>query len=338
MPSENVHVSETDLREAVQRWVGAGIVTPEQAESIAKFEAAGATRAAPAPTAPRRLSTVAELVTYLGIVLVLASGSLAVNRLWHGMAVGARAGVGVAVALLGFFGGYAVTRLRDEGATRLGWFLWLCGTGGVAMTSAVLVDRIGKQNVGWTLLVTGLAVFVVSVALWRNRERPLQFITSVGGLCLSVGGLVTLTHWHPNTTAVGLLVWAASIALALAGIKFVHPGLVAILVGQMGVFFGAMTMTGSSQMLGFTLGAVGAAAGVALGLRMGATPVTGLGVLTFFIFLVRLLVTYLHGPAGLLAAFVIGVALVAVVIYRATRPKTPGAAGTAPHHRFTLHH
>jgi hypothetical protein len=322
----------------VRRWVNAGVVSAQQGEDILRFERAGAASTRPAGTAAvRRLSPVAELVSYLGVVLVLVSGGLSVSRLWHGLGFGGRVAVGVMVAGLGFVGGRAIARVGDPSTTRLGWFLWLCGTGGVAMSTAVLVDRWSGHRSGWTVFVTGLVVLALSVGLWRNLERPLQFLSSVAGLCVSVAGLGVLANWNPSPMTVGGLVWIAAAGLALLAMKVVHPSMIALVVAQGGVFVGAMAMTSSSRGLGVALGLLSGAGGVALGLRTRRAPVTALGVVSFFVFTVRLLSIYLRGPGATLGAFVLGVALVGAVLWRATRANTADRdEGGADRHRKRL--
>jgi hypothetical protein len=165
--------SSTDhLADQVRRWINAGVVSAQQGEDILRFERAGAGAGSPAPVeepaAVRRLSPVAELLSYLGIVLVLVSGGLSVSRLWHGLGFSGRVAVGAIVAGLGFSGGQTILRMGDPPTTRLGWFLWLCGIGGVAMSTAVLVDRWCGHRSGWTVFVTGLVVLALSVGLWRS--------------------------------------------------------------------------------------------------------------------------------------------------------------------------
>lgn len=324
MTPEMAQSPSDDLNDQVRRWVAAGIVTAEQGERILQLERSGlgdatAVGGLGAPSV-RPLSRIAELVSYLGIVLVLASGGLFVNRLWHGLGLGGRMAVGVVVALLGFLGGRAVTRLDDEATTRLGWLLWLCGTGGVAMSTAVLVDRVASHNAGWTMFVTGLVVLAVSMSLWRNLERPLQFLGSVAGFGVSVVGIASLASWGPDSVIIGLLLWIAGVTLGLFALKIVHPALTATLVAQGGLFIGALVVISSnSRAIGFVLGLLGAAAGVGLGLSKRQMPIVAAGVVSFFVFVVRFLSFYLRGPVTILVAFVLGVGLVAVVIWRATR-------------------
>ncbi len=326
MPSEIARSSSESLPDQARRWAGAGIVSEEQSERIVQFERARSESVAgaepPGTPVARRLSPVAELVSYLGIVVVLASGELFVNRLWHGLALGGRLAVGVVVTLLGFGCGRVVSRLGVEGTTEFGWFFWLCGTGGVAMATAVLIDRVAAHSAGWTLLVTGLVAAAVSVGLWRNLDRPLQFFSSVAGLGLTVGGLISLEYWHPGTTTVGLVVWTAGVALGALALRVLRPTLIVTMVAQVGFFAGALAISDSILALGITFGLPGAVGGEAIGLSTRQPPVVALGVMGFFIFVARLLSFYLRGPVAILVVFVLGVALVGFVIWRATRSRT----------------
>lgn len=128
----------------IPRWVEGGIISVDQGERILDAERAhGAVEGRVVESGPpfnRTMTAVIELVSCLAIVLVVASGALFVSRLWHGLGIGGRLGVGATIATLGFAGGWFVHRIKEVGAARLGPFLWLCGTGGVAMFTAVLVD------------------------------------------------------------------------------------------------------------------------------------------------------------------------------------------------------
>ncbi|MHB1251141.1 MAG: DUF2157 domain-containing protein [Acidimicrobiales bacterium] len=320
------HPQFEDLERRVGQWREAGIISQVQGEQIIRFESGQRARVAleeNPPVPAHRLTLVAELVSYLGLVLVLASGGIFVSRLWHGLGLWGRVSVGVVVALVGFVGGRTVLRWNEEGTTRLGWLFWLLGTGGVAMTTAVLADRIGGQRASWTLLITGLAVATVSVGLWRNRERPLQFLSSIVGFTLTFAGAVQFTHREPSTLVIGLLVWTMGVALGVLAFRYVRPALLAMLVAQGAVFMGAMAMIASQgRLIGFVCGLSGAVAGVTLGLKKRESPIVTLGIISLFAVVVRALSYYLQGPAAMLVAFVMGVVLVTVVIWRATASRS----------------
>ena len=59
---------------------------------------------------------------------------------------GSSAGIGFAVAALGFVAGARLVGLDDAARTRrLASFMWLIGTGGVALAAATLADSAGSQ-------------------------------------------------------------------------------------------------------------------------------------------------------------------------------------------------
>jgi hypothetical protein len=332
------------LHRHVERWREVGIITQDQGDRILQFEAAkdgalvtGGRRETPS----RRLSLSAELVSYLGLVLVLASGAILVSRLWHGLEVWGRLSVGVLVAVVGFVAARAVLRFDEEGSTRLGWLFWLLGTGGLAMTIAVATDRVGGQRASWTMSVTGFAVVIVSVVLWRNLERPLQFLSAVLGVVVMVAGVVQFTHREPSALAIGLFAWTAGVVLGALALKNVRPALVAMLVGQGAAFMGSMAMIASEgRIAGFICGLSVAIAGVSIGLKKQEAPVVTLGVISFFVLVLRVLSYYLRGPGAMLAAFALGVVLVAVVIWRAavSRARVGGDLHLMGSRRHARHH
>lgn len=311
-----------ELYRHIERWREVGIITEGQRDRILQFETAKVANVATdagRDTSSHRLSLVAELVSYLGLLLVLASGAILVSRVWHGLELWGRLSVGLLVAVVGFVGARAMLRFDEEGATRLGWLFWLLGTGGLAMTIAVATDRIGGQRASWTMSVTGFAVVIVSVGLWRNLERPLQFLSAVAGVVVMVAGVVQFAHHEPSALAIGIFAWTTGVALGALALKFVQPALVAMLVGQGAAFMGSMAMIASQgRIAGFVCGLSVAIAGVSIGLKKREAPVVSLGVISFFVLVLRVLSYYLRGPGAMLAAFALGVVLVAMVIWRAT--------------------
>ncbi len=305
-----------NLEDHVGAWVREGIVDEEQARRILAREAGPV-------VAPRRLSIGAELATYLGVVLVVAGAGVVTNRVWGDIGLGGRVVLGLVAAAFGFAGGWALQRVGEPGITRLAGFLWLCGTAGAAMAAAVLADRFDHGR-GWaTVLSAGAVVAAISIGLWRNRERPLQFVSSVAGLVMVVAGALNGTGWTVHPIGVGTLLWVASVALAVGGATVVRPGVVAVVLGQLGATLGALLITPDQHALGLTLGLVAGAAGLGYGVGRRETLVIAVGVAAFFSITVRLLGLYLRGPAAALVSVLIGVALVAVALGRTWSRRRP---------------
>jgi hypothetical protein len=312
------------LREHARRWVEAGLLSDEQAAEIVAAETHPEVTHAPVAAAeagqqgePQGLPLAAELLSYLGIILVAVSGAVVVARFWDDISVVGRVGVGLSIAALGLVGGWLVLRLHGASAERLGGFLWLGGTAGVALTAGVVeVEMADGKASAVTGLVVGLAVLALSVVLWRNlATRPLQFLTTVGGLSASVGFGVAAAEVEPSVVLVGVAIWIAAVTLgglALRGI--VRPEMVALVVAGVGAVESMMAVASEYRAVGLGLAVASAAGVVLVGLWRKYVPVVVVGVLTFLVSLGQLLGMYLRGVGSALVVLVLGVVAVAVAV------------------------
>ena len=301
--------------EALTRWEEEGLVTSELAARLR------ATLTSTTSTA--LLSPASELASYLGIVVALASGAFLTSRLWHGLGVGGRVVFGVVLALVGIVGGFRLVAVDDPAAGRLGRFLWLIGTGGAAMATAVAGDSFSHHRPGVTLLVTGLAMVGVSGPLWANRPRPLQFLATGGGLILTVVGIIVQTHWRLSPTVAGLVIWSAAAGVAVAARTILEPSMTAFVSAVGGTYLGALLMIGGVRPLGLVLGMASAVTVTALGLRWRSDRLTALGVLGVLIFAIRVMASYVRGFAPLVGVFGLALVVVVVVVARALRARGP---------------
>ena len=191
---------------------------------------------------------VAEALGYLGGLLSVIGVIMLVARYWPDLATGWRIGLPVAVAVAGVAGGAVVNEHADDALRRLKWSLWLVGTaglgaaGGVAMSDAM--DPIPAY--GWAnehRIVFGVAslVTLLSAVLWRGKPRPLQQLTFLGGLAVSVGAAAN--EWW-ELSVVGLVVWVSGAAMLLIAHREI--GTYPVLTGVVGGFF---MVVGSTMMM-----------------------------------------------------------------------------------------
>ena len=137
------------LDEHTGQWVEHGLVTSDQVDAIRAFEQH--------ETAEPRFSIVAELAVYLGSVLALMSGAMMVGPNWEALRTAGQMAIGLAIAALGFVAGARLIRLDDGGTRRLASFMWLIGTGGIALTLGAIVDTAAFQSPAWNVVVIGAA-------------------------------------------------------------------------------------------------------------------------------------------------------------------------------------
>lgn len=305
------------LDEHAEHWVEEGLVTTEQVEAIRAFEH-HETAAAP------RLSIVAELAVYLGSVLALMSGAMMVGPNWQALRTAGQMAIGLAVAALGFVAGARLIRLDDPGTRRLASFMWLIGTGGVAVTLGAVVDTADFESPGWNVIVIGAPIWAIGATLWRNLDRPLQVLTTAVGAGLTLGGIGNLVGIAPWMG--GILVWTLAVAVgALAVAQVLRPEMYVIAVAAVGAMIGAVMLADVSELTASIAATITAAGIVAIGLARHFVPILVIGVIAFLQALQGLLMTTLNGALASALVAVAGLVVVIVVITRSTRgPKQIG--------------
>lgn len=296
-------------------WVENGLVSSDEIDAIREFEREHAPE-------PPRLSVIAELAVYLGSALALMSGAMMTGQAWDSLGVGGRVGIGLALAALGFVAGTRLIHLDDPGTRRLASFMWLIGTGGIALAAAAISDAAQFDENGWNLLIVGLPVAAVGALLWRNLERPLQVLTTAVGVGLTLGGigaLLSVPTWFG-----GILIWLTALAVgSLAMTQRLRPELYVLGVAAIAAMIGALMLTDVNEILGSAAATVTAAGIVAVGLARHLVPILVIGVLAFLQSLQGLLLTTLNGAVAAMGVAVVGLAIVIVVIVRSTRGSAP---------------
>ena len=296
-------------------WVAAGLITPEQAASLRAYEAAH--------TAPEsgRLGPVAEAAAYVGAVLALIGGAVGLGPEWGAMNTGARLAIATAVACVGFVTGTWLTRIGESATRRLGSFLWVLGSGGVALAAGTTVDAIDPANDAWMGIAIGLPVAAVGLGLWHNTDRALQLLTAAAGLGIGLGGVATLVDTPVWLN--GLVVWTAAVAWwALTFTTDIRPLVLARCIGSAAAIAGAFMFIDLNVHLGSVLALVTAADVVLLGLRLHTTAVLVVGVVGAVMAAQTLLQNTLHGPLAATGVAVAGLLTVVAIVVRTRRTPT----------------
>jgi hypothetical protein len=301
------------LKEHLRSWRDAGIITQEQADRIGYFEHVGE----PAP--PQRLSLFTEVAAYVGSVLALMGGAAVVGTTWDDLAFGARLAVGLAVMAVGFGTGTWLTRYDEPGMQRLGRFLWAVGTGGVAISAFAILTQIDPDDDGVIAVGVGAAVLVVSAALWRNADRPLQMLTTAIGFGITFGGLSALMPDTPVWVGSIVLMGVGFVLAAGAALHRIQPRMPVIAVGSLGAYVGALMLSETSERLGSAVALVVAIIVVAFALRERMVPILVLGVGGSLIATQGLLATTFTGAGSALIVTGIGLLIVVIAIARGVR-------------------
>ena len=301
-------------RTNVQRWVDAGIVSSEQGEEILAMESVEGPPSTTNDSSRPALSRVLEVASYLGVIVVGFGSVLFLGNSWDRLGVAGHVCAALLFSLAGLVGGFVVAQFGDAGARRLSGFLQLIGTAGVAMMTAVIVGPAAVGHHGLTSLCVGVVVLALSAVLWRNRDRPLQFLSTLLGVALTLGALDTVAKLHPTSSEVALFVWFSAISVGLMSLQMLRPARTGIVVAEIGSFVGAFALSFPNHLGGVLLGLFSALCATGIGFVLERPPIIVIGAIGFFMFDFRLFAVYLHSASTALGAFILGLALIVVAL------------------------
>ena len=234
----------------LERWRAAGLLGDDQVAAILEHERLHRPLPPPSPVAPpharaerRPLPDVTEALGYLGGILAIVGMSLLVGRYWTDIPLAGRLGLsgGLAVALFGV--GLLVPEDREPAFRRMRWFLWTVSSAATAVFGGVLAAELSDGDTLLIALAASVAVVLHDATLWWRRERPLQQLTFLAALAVTVGtGVGEISSSGPA----GLAVWAVGALGVALGLRHLTPlPRLTLSVGAVAAVVGA-TVTGDS--------------------------------------------------------------------------------------------
>lgn len=304
----------------VREWIDAGLISQGQADGIRRFEHFDE------EVAPQRLTTVAEVACYLGSVIAFAGGGAIIGPDWGDLGLFGQLAIAFAIAGVAFVVGTWLVRLGEPGTARLGSFLWMIGTGGVALAAGSIVNAIEPRDESWFGVAIGGSVLALGLALWRNLDRPLQLLSAAIGLLITLFGLVALTD--ASVWLAAIVVWlTAAVFGVLAAIDRVRPRLFGLAVAAVGLMVGSFMFEDLSLRFAAVVAVVTATTIVTYALVDRSLPLLAIGMVAFLAGTIQLMDTVLEGTLARLVAVLVGLAVVALVAVRAQRM---GGSGSRP--------
>ena len=314
-----------DVRSAgLARWVGAGLITEDQADAIISFEQA---QRAARPTP--RVSPAIEALAYVGGVLLAVGAGMLVGQFWDRLGAGGRIGVvAVAAVVTGVVG--TVVGETDPAAWRLRGFLWaLSAVGSGAVAGLFAFEIVGASGEPVVLATAGVTA-VVSGAYWGLRDRPLQHVLVFVGLAVSIGVGIAWAGSGNVAAFVGLALWLFGGAWAwLAWQRRVPPAIVGFPLGAVLTLVASGIVGGQVEWLAPILGLLTAAAWVGVGVAGSEPFALAPGVVGVFVFLPWALGYFFGETLGAPAIVMLsGALLLGVVVLLVRRGRGQrGAAG-----------
>ena len=297
-----------DLDRMLERWTDAGLVTEDQARAIKASEEHGGRTS-------RAIPALAEVMAYVGGILVLSAGAFIASRVWSDLGAGSQLGLLALTTGTLWAGGWWMRGGRNPVRSRLVSVLWFLSAGGIGWLADVAATELWDLADGYALVI-GLALSVYAGLLYFHRRTSMQQIALAGGvafICAGISDIAGGNDWF------GPLLWAAGTAW-IAGTRagVLRPGRTGYALGALGAMAGseavAIEWFESTEGWGLALGVVSAAALLFLSVSFGEMVLLGFGIVGLFIFLVQIIEEYLDGLGGPVALLVAGIALLLVAL------------------------
>jgi hypothetical protein len=318
------------LDAALAEWTAAGLLSADQATAIRKHETAKPAPG-PLPQRPRRGTSLAEALGYLGGALALAGVVLLVARYWSDVGLAGQLTISGAASVLLLLGGAAIGDATAPSLVRLRAVAWLASAGTTAVFAVVAVRDGFDVSAAETLTLVGAgAVAVDSGLLWRGLHRPLQQLACLAAVIVALGAAVAEVTDPPGWSGVTVLV--AGFATVALGLRRLVPSEVPTeALGAVAVVVGGQLAAGEWNGPGGLLLVVSVVALAALALVPGLAPraanpadyvalgsVAAVGLSEGVPFVVRYFSQDAAGITGLVT-YAAGAALIAIAAARLVR-------------------
>jgi hypothetical protein len=287
----------------------------------------------------RRISLLTEAVAYVGVILLLAGGTVAIGQRWNSIPSWGQVSVLAGAATLFLLIGIVVRRVREPAIQRLTGVVWFLSVACVA-GAVWLAWWKAYGSTGPVTVLVGGAVTLYSVALWQVRRGALQNVALFAGLIVTILGIVDyvvdLVNGHGGTGSApaitGVLpLWAFGLAWAWLGWRrYVEPVWVTIPCGViLALIVPSFAAAHGWGHVGYVIGIATAAAVMAASVPLRNVPLLALGGLAMFGYVTSAATHYLQQSLGYPSALaiagvlVIGLAILSARLMRAAHPLKP---------------
>ncbi len=301
--------AQSHLGAKLREWVGAGLIDPDQASAVERYEAEHA------PDVPSRVPLAAEAIGYIGAGLVVAAVALVVGNRWDDLTTTGRIVSLTIPTLAAIVAGWWTGGREEPALERLGSVLWLLAVAGTAGVAAVVwihaIHDGSAPDHGTTLFVGGIALCFALTA-WLLRPLEFQQIAMLGATIATVLGIIdalnTSRDASMSSLAVGLSLFFLGAAWLAGGtLARLPPTILASLSGSILILVGAQIIRNDNDHLALWLGLASAVALMVVGVARSEIQVLLVGTVGLFQWTPQIALFYLEDTLGAEATlFVIG--------------------------------
>jgi len=269
-------MARSDVIRALDDWVGAGLISEEQARAISQYDATQHQDELPGWVEP---------VAYLGAALVGVALFLFGAQFWDQLASWGRFSLGALITVILFVVGLVLRRSDSAAAGRAASFSWFLVVAGVAATAGLLFSDILDLDPDWAPALTASIALTTAVAIYLFASTTLQQVAMAGATVFLITTLPGLLPLGEVAWVVGLLFLTVGVVwLLLTWGGLMRPENAGWVLGSLfaiGVGFGAFDDNGFWSALGVVIGL----ALVWLSTRFDRRSLLGLGVIALMIWI-----------------------------------------------------
>jgi len=291
----------------LRRWQEAGLLDHETATRIRAFE----------ESLPDRNDRpgIVEAAVYLGLAVIAVGIAVLVATNWQDLRPWARIAVSGVPALLALITGQSMRTSPAPGVHRGAQLAWLLALALLTSTAAI----VGNES-GWTeeniWLAAGLTALSSGVTLWVVMPTHTQLLGVAAGTFVFSLALQSQPDVGDNPVIGPSLALFGAAGVILTEFNLLVPRTSARMISSIevvagGLFAGGVSGPGPAEAIAFVAGACL----IALSIRRGVFVYTGMGVASFFIGLVTLILRHIDNTtAASVALIAVGVVLLAGVL------------------------
>jgi hypothetical protein len=320
------------LESHLRDWVDHELLTASESDLITAYEVSR--------VPSRKIPLAAEMVGYLGAVLVLAAGAVVYGNGFEELGHAWQVAVPALAGLAALAAGIPLVRHAEPTFRRLAGVLWTMSVGLVAFALAIALQDTSIPDEHIALLVGGSTLAYAAVLYSLTMHGGLQAAMLAAAIATGVGAIVWGGGGDPGESPVtyAVLMLAVGLAWVAAGaFDRLRPPGEAMLLGSAIALIGPIFLMPDWTGLGLVAGIVLAASLLTLSTWVVSTPSLLVSGVALFGYLVAAINTYLADTLGVPVAMALsGLVLigVAIVVSRLRRFSRERPRAEAPRDRI----